>query len=226
MIPLCKARPDDCFVYPRDLLESFFVYVKLGLLIAFFYSLPLLFFEAWGFVAPGLYKHEKRIALPFSFAVGILFTGGSLFGYFVIFPPTLQYLYTFSEQLGRLMKERRPQAIACANDRTAGQVMRSLLGLKYRIPQNVRLVGIDDVQYATLLPVALTTIHQPGAQLGLAAGAAMLERVRLPELPPRDILLDCRLVVRDSCGAHAAGDRSVSSTPSAPVADSRPPSGE
>jgi sec-independent protein translocase protein TatC len=95
MIPLCKAMPNDCFVYPRDLLESFFVYVKLGLLIAFFYSLPFLFFEAWGFVAPGLYKHEKKLALPFSFAVGILFTGGALFGYFVIFPPTLQFLYTF-----------------------------------------------------------------------------------------------------------------------------------
>jgi GntR family transcriptional regulator of arabinose operon len=104
-------------------------------------------------------------------------------------------------EIAQLMQRLKPDAIACANDRTAGHVMRSLLGLDYRVPQDVRIAGIDDVQYASLLPVPLTTVHQPCHDLGVAAATAMLERIAMPDLPARDILLDCRLVVRDSCGA-------------------------
>ena len=51
-----------------------------------------------------------------------------------------------------------PDAIVCANDRTAGLVMQILLAQGYDIPGDVRLVGIDDVRYASLLPVPLTTL--------------------------------------------------------------------
>jgi DNA-binding LacI/PurR family transcriptional regulator len=70
----------------------------------------------------------------------------------------------------------------------------------------VRIVGIDDVQYAPLLPVPLTTVHQPCREIGVAAVAAMLERIGSPEMPRRDILLDCRLVVRESCGENPADE--------------------
>jgi DNA-binding LacI/PurR family transcriptional regulator len=101
-----------------------------------------------------------------------------------------------------LMKSGRPDAIVCANDRTAGRLMHALLKLRVRIPEDVRLVGIDDVEYAALLPVPLTTLRQPTREIGDAAIAAMLERVARPGLPPRDILLPCTLVVRESCGAQ------------------------
>ena len=93
MGPLCEVQPDRCYVYPRTLMEPFWVYMKLGILIAFFLSFPLLFLEVWAFVAPGLYEHEKRVVLPFSFAAGILFTAGACFGFFVIFPMTFEFLY-------------------------------------------------------------------------------------------------------------------------------------
>jgi DNA-binding LacI/PurR family transcriptional regulator len=95
----------------------------------------------------------------------------------------------------------KPEAMVCANDRTAGEVMHELIDLNYRIPEDVRIVGIDDVQYANLLPVPLTTMHQPCREIGVAAVAAMLERIASPEMSARDILLDCELVVRASCGA-------------------------
>jgi DNA-binding LacI/PurR family transcriptional regulator len=101
------------------------------------------------------------------------------------------------------MTSSRPEAIVCANDRTAGRLMQTLLRLGHHIPRNVRLVGIDDVEYASLLPVPLTTLRQPTRQLGDAALSAMLERVARPDLPGRDILLHCELVVRQSCGSHA-----------------------
>ena len=112
-------------------------------------------------------------------------------------------------EIARFMERLKPDAIACANDRTAGHVMHSLIGLNYRIPKDVRIIGFDDIQYANLLPVPLTTIHQPCHDMGIAAAAAMLERVTTPDIPTREMLLNCRLVVRDSCGARASGDRSM-----------------
>jgi GntR family transcriptional regulator, arabinose operon transcriptional repressor len=92
-------------------------------------------------------------------------------------------------------------AFVCANDRVAGQLMHALLGQGNRIPQDVRLVGIDDVGYADLLPVPLTTVHQPCRDIGETALRVMLERLDRPQMPARDILLNCELVVRESCGA-------------------------
>jgi DNA-binding LacI/PurR family transcriptional regulator len=106
--------------------------------------------------------------------------------------------------LRALLAEARPEAIVCANDWTAARVMRTLLGLGQRVPEDVRLVGIDDVEYAGLLPVPLTTLRQPTREIGAAALAAMLDRVARAELPTRDILLHGTLVVRRSCGAPGA----------------------
>jgi DNA-binding LacI/PurR family transcriptional regulator len=99
-----------------------------------------------------------------------------------------------------LMEATRPEAIVCANDRTAARLMHSLLRLDYAIPRDVRLVAIDDLEYARLLPVPLTTLRQPTRQIGDAALGAMLDRVARLELPARDIFLHCELVVRQSCG--------------------------
>ena len=67
---------------------------------------------------------------------------------------------------------------------------------------DVRIVGIDDVDYAKLLPVPLTTVHQPCREIGTASVGVMLERISRPDMPVRDILLDSKLVIRDSCGAN------------------------
>lgn len=102
----------------------------------------------------------------------------------------------------QVMETLRPEAMVCANDRIAGHLMHGLIRLNYRIPEDIRIVGIDDVEYANLLPIPLTTVHQPCREIGVAAMAAMLERVTNPDMPIRDILLDCKLVIRDSCGAN------------------------
>jgi GntR family transcriptional regulator, arabinose operon transcriptional repressor len=106
------------------------------------------------------------------------------------------------DQVRELMASTHAEAIVCGNDRTAGALMHSLLRLHYAIPGDVRLVGIDDLDYAKLLPVPLTTLRQPTHQIGDAALGAMLNRVRRPGLAVRDILLECDLVVRQSCGAQ------------------------
>ncbi len=102
----------------------------------------------------------------------------------------------------QLMESVRPDAVVSANDRTAGRLMQTLIKLGYAVPKDVRLVGIDDVEFAALLPVPLTTLRQPSRQIGDAALGAMLERVSRRGLVARDILLDVELIVRESCGAH------------------------
>jgi DNA-binding LacI/PurR family transcriptional regulator len=99
------------------------------------------------------------------------------------------------------MESSHPDGIVCANDRTAAQLMRTLIDLGHSLPRDVRLVGIDDAEYASLLPVPLTTLRQPTRQIGAAALAAMLDRASAADLPTRDILLHGKLIVRKSCGA-------------------------
>jgi DNA-binding LacI/PurR family transcriptional regulator len=99
-----------------------------------------------------------------------------------------------------LMRAARPDGIACANDRTAARLMQALMGFGCAVPGDVRLVGIDDADYAAVLPVPLTTLQQPTRSLGAAAMSAMLDRVAGAALPARDILLQGRLIVRRSCG--------------------------
>ena len=106
----------------------------------------------------------------------------------------------------RMLETSRPEGIVCANDLTAARLMQTLLALGVAIPEQVRIVGMDDVRYASLLPVPLTTIHQDCAGIGAAAMATMLQRIEHPELPIRDVLVPFRLVVRRSCGAHLVRD--------------------
>lgn len=93
-------------------------------------------------------------------------------------------------------------ALLCANDLTAAHVMRTLLSLGLRIPEDIRIAGIDDVRYAELLPVPLTTLRQPCRDIGVTAIATMLDRISNPHLPARSVLLNGSLVVRQSCGAR------------------------
>jgi DNA-binding LacI/PurR family transcriptional regulator len=106
------------------------------------------------------------------------------------------------ERVGAVMERYRPDGIVCSNDHTAAQIMRSFTQLKIAIPGQVRLVAFDDVKYASLVAVPLTTIHQPCAQIGAAAIQAMIQRIEDPTMPSRDIFVDFRLIVRHSCGTQ------------------------
>ena len=107
-----------------------------------------------------------------------------------------------ADEVAAMIAPGRPEALVCANDRTAARVMTTLQRLGRRIPQDVRLVGIDDVDYARLLPVPLTTLRQPTHQIGDTALSIMLERVARRDLVPRHVCLQAKLVIRASCGAQ------------------------
>lgn len=102
----------------------------------------------------------------------------------------------------QLLTPQRPDAFVCSNDHTAALLLRTLHQLKVEVPRQVRVVGIDDVKFATLVSPALTTIHQPCRDIAITAFRAMQERLADPTLPARHSTLFPRLMVRDSCGAY------------------------
>jgi len=59
---------------------------------------PVLFYQSWVFIAPGLYKHEKRVLVPFTLLSTLCFIGGALFGYFIVFPPAFRFLVGYSNE--------------------------------------------------------------------------------------------------------------------------------
>ena len=112
----------------------------------------------------------------------------------------------------------------CSSDYVAGHLMRFLIAKGVHIPRDVRIVGIDDVSYAALLPVPLTTIHQPCREIGETAFQVLLERLARPKMPAREVLLDCELVIRKSCGAREFQSSGITSTPTSNVCFAPPSS--
>ncbi len=104
--------------------------------------------------------------------------------------------------LQALLAKPRPDAVICANDHTAATLIRALESSRVRVPGDMRVVGFDDVKYATLLSSPLTTIHQPCGELAQVAFRAMLARIEDPTLPGPAMNLAPTLVVRESCGAY------------------------
>jgi DNA-binding LacI/PurR family transcriptional regulator len=101
-----------------------------------------------------------------------------------------------------LVAGRLADAIICANDDTAALLIRTLESQGVRVPRDVRVVGFDDVKYATLVSVPLTTIHQPCRDIAVVAFQTMMRRLSEPTFPVQSISLTPHLVVRESCGAY------------------------
>lgn len=63
------------------------------------FASPVIFLQAWRFVAPGLYRHEKRVLFPFAAVSSLCFLGGAAFGYFVVFPPAFRFFLGYSSNI-------------------------------------------------------------------------------------------------------------------------------
>jgi sec-independent protein translocase protein TatC len=84
--PLLKALPSGSTMIATDVTGTFLVPLKVTLMGAFLVALPYVLYQAWAFVAPGLYQHEKRLALPVIVSSVMFFAIGMAFAYFIVFP--------------------------------------------------------------------------------------------------------------------------------------------
>jgi len=96
--PLSAVMPEGDQLIFTNLPEMFLTYLKVAFIAAVLIASPVLFYQLWMFVSPGLYRNEKKYLLPFVLASTILFTGGALFGYFVVFPFGFKFFIGFSSE--------------------------------------------------------------------------------------------------------------------------------
>ena len=89
--PLTRFLPDGGHLVYLRLQEPFILYIKVAIVAAIFLSAPYLLYQVWLFISPGLYRHEKRFAIPFILFASVLFIGGCCFAYFIAFPAACQF---------------------------------------------------------------------------------------------------------------------------------------
>lgn len=92
--PLIKKMPVGSSMIATSLISPFMAPLKLSLFVAVFIAMPYVLYQAWAFVAPGLYKREKRFAIPLVVSSIVLFYAGVAFAYFVVFPLMFAFLTT------------------------------------------------------------------------------------------------------------------------------------
>lgn len=87
--------------------EAFFTYLKVSLLTGLLLAVPVIMYQFWMFLAPGLYKKERRLLLPIAVISSIFFIGGALFGYFIVFPYGFKFLLGFATETLRPLPSMR-----------------------------------------------------------------------------------------------------------------------
>src|SRR5918992_1479434 len=95
-LPLMNALPEGAKMIATGVITPFMVPVKVTALVGFMISLPFVLYQAWAFVAPGLYEHEKKLALPLIVASTVLFFLGVAFCYFFVFGKVFAFIHDFA----------------------------------------------------------------------------------------------------------------------------------
>jgi DNA-binding LacI/PurR family transcriptional regulator len=101
-----------------------------------------------------------------------------------------------------LQRSDRPDAIFAANDLVATGLISAAASLGVRVPDELAVVGFDNLSIAAHIHPSLTTINQPRVDIGVRAAQLLIDRIEGKDGPPESIVLPTNLVVRDSCGAR------------------------
>lgn len=170
-----RAGFDPTFIV-TGVSEAFWVYFKLAMLTGVLVAAPLIFWELWKFIAPGLYKKERRVALLITGATGICFTGGAIFGYALLTEPAVYYLasvlksFTPSDIPGGLTPQYRMEEVY-------GFVSMMLLGcgVAFELPVVLSVLGWLGIvsakalwkfnRFALVLSALLGGLLTPGADV-------------------------------------------------------------
>ncbi|USD65215.1 twin-arginine translocase subunit TatC [Vibrio sp. SCSIO 43136] len=94
--PLIERLPEGATMIATDVASPFFTPLKLTLVASVFVAVPMILYQIWAFVAPGLYKHERRLIMPLMFSSSLLFYCGVAFAYFVVFPLVFSFFTAIS----------------------------------------------------------------------------------------------------------------------------------
>lgn len=96
--PMMQALPDGSRMIATGVITPFLVPVKVTLLVAFLVALPVILYQAWAFIAPGLYAHEKRLVMPLVVSSSLLFLAGVAFCYYLVFGMVFKFINNFAPE--------------------------------------------------------------------------------------------------------------------------------
>jgi sec-independent protein translocase protein TatC len=96
--PMLAQLPKGGRMIATEITSPFFIPFKVTFLTAVLFTLPFLLYQAWAFIAPGLYSHEKKLIAPLILASTILFAGGMAFAYFAVFPTVFRVMQAFTPE--------------------------------------------------------------------------------------------------------------------------------
>lgn len=96
--PLKEKLPEGDRLIFTNLPEMFFTYIKTAFIAGILLTSPIIFYQMWMFIAPGLYQNEKRFVIPFVVSSSFLFASGALFGYFVVFPFAYKFFLGYANE--------------------------------------------------------------------------------------------------------------------------------
>ena len=103
MIPVEAALPKNSQMVAVEIQETFFTALKVAFFAGFIVSLPVIFWQLWLFLAPGLYEHEKMLVIPFIFFGTLMFLIGASFAYYIVVPVGFDFLVAFGSTVVTVM---------------------------------------------------------------------------------------------------------------------------
>jgi sec-independent protein translocase protein TatC len=103
MIPVEAVLPKDSKMVAIEVQETFFTALKVAFFSGFLISLPMIFWQMWLFIAPGLYENEKRFIFPFVFFATLMFLIGASFAYYIVVPFGFDFLVNFGDAVVSVM---------------------------------------------------------------------------------------------------------------------------
>jgi sec-independent protein translocase protein TatC len=95
MVPVEAVLPKNSQMVAVEIQETFFTALKVAFFAGFIVSLPVIFWQLWLFLAPGLYDHEKKLVIPFVFFATLMFLIGASFAYYIVVPVGFEFLINF-----------------------------------------------------------------------------------------------------------------------------------
>ncbi len=169
MVPLQQMLPDGGKMITTAGPEYFMLHIKVGLLGGLVVATPWLLFQVWLFVAPGLYSHEKRFAIPFVTGASVFFFGGAAFAHYVAFPVIWRFFIDFSSDEFVVFMPRIGDVLSLYMKIVLG------LGIVFQMPILVLALArmglvtagflFRNLKYALLIIAILGAVLSPGGDI-------------------------------------------------------------
>lgn len=143
LVAILKSRGEEPRLIYTQLYEAFFTYIKVSLYAALFVSFPIISTQIWMFIAPGLYRSEKKALLPFIVATPILFLAGAALAYYFIFPTAFRFFLSFQTPTAHPAADGMQIELMARVSDYLGLVMKLVFafGVAFELPVALTLMG-------------------------------------------------------------------------------------